>query len=66
MVLHTHRGALTLREEMPDNVLIQNNNPDPGAGGAAAEERARVPLKDKSLWEQFLHYLLPALGAWPV
>ena len=30
MVPHTHRGALTMTEAAPDNVLIQNKIPDSG------------------------------------
>jgi len=66
MVAHTDLAARTPGEEMAGSLLVQANSLDQDAGGDAAKKRIHSRQKGKSVWDQFLHNLMLALGAWPI
>ena len=66
MAAHTDPGTRTPSEGIAGRPVVQVSCPEQRAGGDASEERIDSPQKGRSLWEQFLHNLMLALGALPV
>jgi len=66
MVAHTDLATCTPREEMGGSLLVPASSLDQGAGGDTTKERIHSRQKGGSVWDQFLHNLMLALGAWPI
>jgi hypothetical protein len=66
MATDTEVGARTLGDETAGSLLVQASPPNRRPSGNADVPCIRSPQKVKSVFEQFMQNLIPALGAWHV